>query len=111
MGIIQASSDITNLKDNEERFRYIKLFFESTTQQVNGNLEFGKNIKTVLINVTFSAANQNVTVSHNLGKIPTGYLVAGLTSALIVYDGSLPSNQTNITLRASAPGTARIMFY
>lgn len=39
-------------------------------------------------------------VTHSLGKVPTGYIVYGQTGAGSVYDGTTANNKTTLYLRS-----------
>jgi len=107
---IKSSSNITEIPTNEEKIRYIQLFLQDTQQVVNGRLDLATNTNSPVVSQAFSAANTDTTVNHNLGRAPRGYLVVGRTAAMIIYDGTVASNATTITLKSSAVGTARFIF-
>lgn len=60
--------------------------------------------------VEFLASGTDTVVPHLLGRPPLGYLVVGLSENMTVYYGSVSSNERNVTLRASAVGTAWVLF-
>lgn len=60
--------------------------------------------------VDFLSADTDTIVPHPLGRVPLGYLVVGLSANMVVYSGSVDSNERNVTLRASAAGTAWVLF-
>ena len=95
----------------EEVARFVEIFAGDCVNVVNGNLEFGANIKSASVRVTFTAANTDTVINHALGKPPSGYLIAGLSTNLIVYDGSMPSTKNTITLKSSAIGTATLLLF
>lgn len=111
MGQIQASTDFATLKTDEDRFRYIKIFCDAVTQQVNGQLEFGANIRSVFVDVTFTAADVTVSVTHNLGRVPSGYIAVSASAALSIYTGSGAWTSSVMFLAANAAGSVKILVF
>lgn len=80
--------------------------YEQMANVINGRISFGDgedadNIDGVWANETAPAApNTDFTVTHNMGRVPVGYLVTQSDRAVLVYDGSVPATTTEITLRA-----------
>lgn len=110
MGIIQGITDLSNLKTTEEIIRFTSAFYNRLLVQLNGNLEFNKNIRSAgPYSVTFTL-NTPTPVNHNLGVTPQGFLqintdTVGLTlnnpgmtaypwSATLIY---LESNKTGVS--------------
>jgi len=85
---------------------------ESVWQRVakllNGGISFGDgtqsdNVDGVWINaITPGVANTDFTVTHNLGRVPAGYIVKSKSAACDIYDGSVAASETQLTLRATA---------
>jgi len=111
MGSVIQSPQITDLNDQSEKFRYIQLCLQGIVSQVNGNIEFLKNMKAKQVEVVFSAANTNTAVQHGLGYVPNGYIVYRLSAAMIVYDGTGTNSTSVISLKSSATGTAKILIF
>lgn len=111
MGLIQASSQFTNVDKDEDKFRFIQVFQQQVQSVVNGKIEFVSNIQSKLKQVTFTATDTDTSIDHGLGIIPNGYFIVGLSAAMIIYDGSLETTSSVIFLRSSAIGIASIMFF
>jgi hypothetical protein len=76
----------------------------------NGGISFGDGSKTdnisgVWVTVTFAVANVDQTVTHNLGRVPVGYLAMTKSAACDVYTGSVAATKTQITLRGTTTST------
>lgn len=76
----------------------------------NGGLSFGDgvhtdNISGVWVSVTFAAPNVDQLVTHNLGRIPVGYIPMTKSAACDVYTGSVAGTKTQITLRGTTTST------
>jgi hypothetical protein len=83
---------------------------------VNGQISFGdgvnrNNIDGVWANLTTPVApNIDFTVTHNLGRLPVGYLVTYKDRAVDVYTGSVAATNTTLTLRATVASAAIRLF-
>jgi len=106
---------------NEHATRFIG-FIQTLQKQwrnlvsvINGNIGFGDgvhadNVNGVWASVNFPLANTDVTVTHNLGRLPVGYIVMTKSQAGDVYTGSVVATKTQITLRCSTAGTTVSLF-
>jgi len=110
LALIKQSPNVSDISDMPEKFRYIQLFLQAVVDVVNGRLTLAENHLMPSVNVTFSEADTNKTVSHGLGRAPRGFIVVGLTASMIIYDGSISATAQNITLKSSAAGTAKLLF-
>jgi hypothetical protein len=82
-------------------------------QVVNGGISFGNgssfdNISGIWSTVTFAVANADQTITHNLGRIPVGYIVMTKNQAGDVYTGSVAATSTQITLRCTTTATVSL---
>lgn len=91
--------------------RFLTLFGEQVARILNNGLDFETNFNSKLVSLTFSSANVDTSVAHGLGRVPSGYIIIGLSADLTVYDGIGTNTTTNLFLRASATGTARLLVY
>lgn len=108
---IQVPFDISNLGAVEDLGRYVSQITKQLVDLVNGKISLTENADTDIISVTFNATNQDVITSHSLRRIPTGYIPINLTSAMIVYNGSLANTDALTYLRSSAVGTAKLLLF
>ena len=81
----------------------------------NGNIGFGDgvssdNISGNWVSVNFPSANTDVTVTHNLGRIPVGYLAMTKSQAGDIFTGSVAATKTQITLQSSTAGQMASLF-
>lgn len=82
----------------------------------NGGISFGDGVKTDNISGVWASvadtgvANTDFTITHNLGRIPVGYLTMTASKATDIYTGSVASTTTQITLRSSAANAAVSLF-
>ncbi len=91
--------------------RYASINFGAIETVINGNVEFGPNIRSSVVEVIFPGAGQVIAVPHTLGRVPAGYLVAKQDAAGSVLTSELTNNWTAsvIYLNASAAMTTTLI--
>lgn len=111
MSRITASSDIQQVKPEEVQ-KYVDIFCQNVVEVVNGKLDFQTNFNSQVLSQSFSAADTDTTIGHNLGRVPFGYLVASKTVSSDIYNGSVSATASTITLKASvAPVTVTLVVF
>lgn len=94
----------------------IKTIYQNYSQAFNGQIGFGDgtnldNINGSWINVTAPVApNTDFTVTHNLGRVPSGYWIMEKDRACDVYTGSVAPTSTQLTLRATVASAVLRLF-
>ena len=91
--------------------------WQQTAKIVNNHISFGSpatnpdNIdgKWVPFN-TGVTPNTDFTVTHNLGRLPVGYLVMNKNAACDIYTGSVAATITQLTLRGTVAGVTGQLF-
>lgn len=73
-----------------------------------GNTTIKGNTDSVHVKVTFSVTDTDVTVTHNLNRIPTGYKLVSANNPVQVYNGSVAPTDTQITLRGHLVSLAAV---
>ncbi|MBI4397041.1 MAG: hypothetical protein HY548_08105 [Elusimicrobia bacterium] len=74
---------------------------------LNGGIRFQDNVDCKTISFTSSGTpDAENTVTHALGKIPTGFIVANLDKAAIVYSSASAWTASNIYLKVNAASVA-----
>lgn len=111
MGKIQNFVDLGSVKELSEFKRHGSIAIGNIADTVNGNLEFDSNLNTKTVTVTFDAANTDTMITHNLGRIPKGYLPSKQSANMVVFDGSKQDTINVSYLRSSAPGTITLIFH
>lgn len=95
----------------------LQKLYQQLARTINGNLTFGDgtnpdNISVFYATVTPAVANVDFVLTHNLNRVPAGYLAVEKSAACDVYTGSVAPTATQITLRSSVNGvTLRIMVF
>lgn len=111
MSKITNESNIDRINDKEAQASYISKFLDQTKRVVNGGLSFADNFDCKILNITFTAANSDTSLTHGLGRVPEGYIVLRLSTNLMVYDGSIAATVNTISLKGSAIGTATLLLF
>lgn len=57
------------------------------------------------------AANTDIVITHNLGRIPIGWITLRLTNQGLIYIGSTGPTPTNITLRSTVGDQIAILHF
>jgi hypothetical protein len=113
-------------KSPESIIRNIQWWFQQVARIINGNISFGnatglsttgsrdpsQNIDGVWVSVTFAAPNTNQVVTHNLFRLPVGYIPVEKVAACDVYDGSpVAKTTTQITLKGTVATTVTLFIF
>ncbi len=78
---------------------------------LNKGLSFGDNFDGVFVTFTSSATpDAENTVTHTLGKIPTGFIVTNINKASVVYANGTAWTAANIYLKVNVASTAITIF-
>jgi hypothetical protein len=117
---IQSSLDFTTIAPSQRALDtfvlMLRKIYVNLASAFNGNIGFGDGTLTDNLNgawaspVTPGAVNTDFTVTHNLGRIPVGYLVMSKSAACDVYTGSVGATKTQLTLRATVAGVTLKLF-
>lgn len=110
MSKVQASSDLSTIDESDIK-KYVTLVLQDIVDKVNGKLELGVNVSGKVLSFTFAAANSDTSVAHGLGRVPVGYLLAGSSASMSVYNGSIANTASSLTIRSSTAGTASIYVF
>lgn len=97
-------------------WKMVQRIYQLAARVINGNISFGDGVSPDNISgvwaavVTPVAPNTDFVITHNLGRLPVGYLVMEKDAACDVYDGTIAADITTITLKATGIGTALRIF-
>lgn len=112
MGRVKGVPSISEVPTWQELRRYASIAIDRIMGQLNGGLSFGENITASGPSVvTFSGSGNVQMVSHNLGRVPQGFIVVNLDAGITVYQASGAGNawqSDKIFLTASGAGTATL---
>lgn len=94
----------------------LRTMWEEIARAIDGNISFGtadgapENMAGAWYAGTTGAADTDFTVTHNLGRIPQGWITINIDKAGVIYKGSVPWTETEITLKCSTATTAIVIF-
>lgn len=102
---------MSNLGTTDDFNRFVSLALKQIKDAVNGGLTFSDNFDAKTVSVAFSSPNVTIAVQHGLGRVPNGYIVVGLSSGMIVFDGSTANTSSTIYLQSTVIGTAKLLIF
>jgi hypothetical protein len=106
---VAASPDFSQVEDVEQLKRFSSIVVRELVDVVNGNLSFGDNFKCTVATVSFPSADVEQQIFHNLGRAPVGYVLVSANVAMNLYDGGSANTASELYLKSSAVGTAKII--
>lgn len=111
MARIKNSIDLSTIKEPVEFMRHGSQAIQAIGDQVNGGLEFGKNIRSDTVTVKFTAANTDTAVNHNLNKNPVHYIIGQKSATCDVFTGTRSATNGTIYLQSTAPATVTLVIF
>lgn len=94
----------------------VRKLYEQLARIVNGLISFGNGLKRDNIDGEWAtvadtgAANTDFTITHNMLRIPVGFIVMTSSSGGVVYKGSVAWTTTTITLRDTVAHDSILIF-
>ena len=111
MSKVTRETNIDLVKEDDKKWNFVAQFLDNIKELLNSGLRFSDNFDARIVSATFTAANTDLSVSHSLGRVPTGYVVLSLSASMIVYTGASAWTSSTISLKASAAGTASLLLF
>lgn len=105
---ITTPINIDNVTTLGDVIRYSGILIGQMKDAINGGISYSDNIACAVKTVSFTASGAELRVSHNLGSIPFGYIKVGGAN-ITVYDSSTPATKTDIYLKATGAGSAKLV--
>lgn len=106
-----SNTDVGNLSSYEQLQRFSANLFREIRTVVNNGITFTDNFNAKVVSVSFATANEEVRIEHNLGRIPTGYLLLQTSAATTLYDGVSPNTVDYVFIRASGVADTTVMVF
>jgi|SRR5712664_1479638 len=94
----------------------VRKLYEQLARVLNGLVSFGNGLSRDNIDGEWAvipdtgAANTNFTVTHNMLRLPVGYILMDSDRAVSIYNGSVARTTTTITLKASVANASVTLF-
>lgn len=101
--------DLSNMVDFDSGKRFIGDCLSQVVQTVNGNLDFGFNVRCFKLSFNFTSANTNFRIDHGLNRQPQGYILIQSNVATSLYDGDGGSGLNYINLKSSQVATVTML--
>jgi len=103
-----TDSDPKKIPDLLKRLLQILEEWQQNLKSIlDGGLSFEDNMDVSLVTVTSDATpGTEFSVSHGLGKVPTGYIVYKQGGAGTIYNGPTANTATTLYLRSDASSTS-----
>lgn len=111
MAKLNLAPEVSNAPDWTELRRAVSMAFKSIYELLNGRLNFSDNLRGKIIDVSFVASNTDTVIIHNLGFIPSYYLVIKSNVATQIYTGDGSWTNELIYLKASAISNCSIFVF
>lgn len=110
MSKITASPKLAQVQQDEHQ-RFADIFASDVVDKVNGKLDFQNNFNCKLVTITFTAPGVESSVDHGLGRVPSGYIVYGQSTAMSIHNGTSTNTATTLYLISNAAGTANLVVF
>src|ERR1700679_1392834 len=100
IGEAQTDKDDASQMSVQSFVYMLQTLWQSLASIINGNISFGNGSQSDNINGIWSSVttpgtpNTNFTITHNLGRVPVGYIVMSKTAACDVFTGSIAATST-----------------
>lgn len=103
-------SNITGLADFQ---RFVSAWAQDITAKFNGQIDFVENIRARgPFGATFTGTGSTQVITHNLGIVPTGYLVISKTSSCEVYaTDAMRRTWSGTTMSVAGTAAGGVMLY
>ena len=111
MSKLTGDAGIDKIQEPKDQMRFISIFFDQIKMLINNGLQFADNFDSKILTLTFSAASTDTSLTHGLGRVPTGYVILKRSASMTVYDGSAAWTSNLIYLRASAAGSVTVLVF
>ena len=94
----------------------IRRIYEAHARAFNGNISFGNGTQIDNIDGCWASATSpmvpdtDFTITHNLGRVPNGFILFSKSGSCDVYLGSVASTKTEMTLRCTDINISLLLF-
>lgn len=102
---------IQNVLDLQSLVRYTNIDLNLMLAVINGNVDLVDNCSTQLLSVTFLKPNTSYPFNHNLGRVPQGFLNAGMNFSAAIFNGANANTTGQIYLQAGSTGMGKILVF
>lgn len=108
---IKTVQSLSNIDTLDGLIKWVSQMATDIVNVINGKVSLTDNCQTSLVTVNFTAANTEIPVPHSLGMVPQGYLDAGKSAAITVFDGTTSNTSSTLFVKSSGVGTAKLLIF
>ena len=110
MAKVKIFPGISQVADWLDLRRFSSMVIDAIVGEVNGRIDFVDNIRASGPHAAIFLSSSSVaTITHNLNRVPSGFLVINLNTGISVFKPASPEwSDTKIYLQASGAGTASV---
>lgn len=96
-----------------DEFAALNAFHEKLLQHINGGMSFATNFNQNTQDVTFRGQNVETPITHNLGRVPSGFLVvSSQTPGAVISKTRTEASANRIYLQSSvANANVRLLIF
>ena len=103
--------NFSTFKTVQDLARYITIAIGEIVNAINGQISFQDNISGNFVTFTFTGASQTVGQQHNLGRVPTGYIVSQRSTGVEVFDGTTGNTSDTLYLQSTGAGSITVFVF
>lgn len=93
-------------KLDEDLSRYLNDLDQNLDAILNTGINFNENFDAVFVSGTSDAsAGTEKAFTHDLGKVPTGFIVTSLSNGAVLYNGTTSNTASTIYIRSTQNST------
>lgn len=111
MAKVSSLQKVSNIDQWMDARRFVQNTTDDITSIINGKLLLADNVNVVFVQVAFGSANKTYKVTHNLSRIPVGYLLVKSPIAAQIFDGNNRNDSTVLYLQCSQATTVTVMVF
>ncbi len=112
MASLSNPKQLQNINDVQEFMRYCAQAVDDIQTVINGQIEFGVNIKSQTVVQYFDQANVDKQILHSLNKTNVNFIIVNKTASSDFYHGVNKDLINTINLRSTVAGvTATIILF
>ena len=108
---ITTVQDFSNVSTLEDLTKYSSQAVDAILKVINGNVDLVANTNCALLPVGFAKPNTTYAFNHGLQRVPQGYISAGLSQNMILFNGSSKNTSTQVFIQSSAGGSGMVLVF
>lgn len=111
MAKVTQNDRLGTIKDPLEFIRQAATLLSDIVLMINGKIEFGDNIKSQVVSVSFTASDTDTAVNHGLNKTGVNYFPTTKNVTCDIYSGNRSANNQTIYLRSTQVASVTLVLF